>query len=301
MAQTVSLVLGSGGARGYAHIGVIDVLLEKGYDIRSIAGSSMGALIGGLYAGGKLEAYKKWVLTLDMLDVAKLIDFSLGKSGMIQGEKVFKVIQKMIGDVRIEELKIPFTAVATDIIKEKEVWLQKGSLLDAIRASIAIPTIFTPKIIENRYLIDGGILNPLPIAPTLSDMTDITIAVRLNAQGNKDYTIHIPDKEVEKEIGIRQTFFDLWDKAGELFADKSETAAVEMGIFDIMGHVIDTMQNALTECKMAGYNPDIMIDIPKESCGFHEFNKAYELIELGKVVASKTLDEYRAKTASLEK
>ena len=147
--KTVSLVLGSGEARGYAHIGVIEALLTHGYEIKSISSSSMGALIGGLYACGKLE----------LLDVAKLIDFSFTGTGIIQGDKVFHVIEEMIGDVRIEELPIPFTAVATDLMKQKEVWIQKGKLIDAIRASVAIPTIFTPKKIAERYLVDGGVLN----------------------------------------------------------------------------------------------------------------------------------------------
>jgi NTE family protein len=174
--KTISLVLGSGGARGYAHIGVIEELLEHGYEIKSISGSSMGALIGALYACGKLQVYKEWVLALDLLDVAKLIDFSFTGTGVIQGDKVFHVIEEMIGDIMIEDLPIPFTAVATDLIKQKEVWIQKGRLVDAIRASIAIPTVFTPKKITERYLIDGGVLNPLPIAPTVSDDTDMTIS-----------------------------------------------------------------------------------------------------------------------------
>jgi len=116
--KTVSLVLGSGEARGYAHIGVIEALLTHGYEIKSISGSSMGALIGGLYACGKLEVFKEWVLSLELLDVAKLIDFSFTGTGIIQGDKVFHVIEEMIGDVRIENLPIRFTAVATDLIKQ---------------------------------------------------------------------------------------------------------------------------------------------------------------------------------------
>ncbi len=164
MKKSISLVLGSGGARGYAHIGVIEELLKHDYEIKSISGSSMGALIGALYACGKLGEYKEWVLGLDLFDVASLIDLSFARTGIIQGDKVFKEIEKMIGDVMIEDLPISYTAVATDLIKQKEVWFQKGSLLDAVRASIAIPTVFTPKKIGNRHLIDGGVLNPFPIA-----------------------------------------------------------------------------------------------------------------------------------------
>lgn len=291
--QTVSLVLGSGGARGYAHIGVIEELLKHNYEIKSISGSSMGALIGALYACGKLGEYKEWVLGLDLFDVATLIDLSFARTGIIQGDKVFQEIEKMIGDVMIEDLPISYTAVATDLIKQKEVWFQKGSLLDAVRASIAIPTVFTPKKIAKRHLIDGGVLNPLPIAPTVSDDTDITIAVSLSAHISKTYKVDIPKKQREKENGIQEMFFEMKQKAEELFARESKSEFDEMGIFDIMGRTIDIMQNAVLECKMAGYTPDIIIGIPHNACGFYEFNKAYEMIELGRVIAQEHLKESR--------
>ncbi|HJX16111.1 MAG TPA: patatin-like phospholipase family protein, partial [Candidatus Deferrimicrobiaceae bacterium] len=170
--QTVSLVLGSGGARGLAHIGVIDCLTENGYEIRSIAGSSMGAMIGGIYAAGKLDVFTRWVLALQRLDVIRLLDLSFGSTGLFKGERVIDVLKELIGDRNIEDLPVPFTAVAMDIQNGKEVWLSRGPLFDAIRASIAIPTIFTPHTIEGRQLVDGGLVNPIPIAPTLRDRTD---------------------------------------------------------------------------------------------------------------------------------
>ena len=282
--KTISLVLGSGGARGYAHIGVIEELLKHNYEIKSISGSSMGALIGALYACGKLQAYKEWVLGLNLFDVASLIDLSFARTGIIQGDKVFNEIQNLIGDIKIEDLPISYTAVATDIMKQKEVWFQQGSLIEAVRASIAIPTLFTPKKIAQRYLIDGGVLNPLPIAPTISDDTDITIAVSLNAHISKKYQIKIPEKEIEKENSLQEMFFEMKQKAEKLFERETKTTFEEMGIFDIMGRTIDIMQNAILECKMAGYAPDITINIPHNACGFYEFNKAYEMIELGKII-----------------
>jgi len=282
--KTISLVLGSGGARGYAHIGVIEELLKSDYEIKSISGSSMGALIGALYACGKLEEFKEWVLTLNMLDVIKLVDFSLTGKGIIGGDKVFSVIKDMIGDVLIEDLPIIYTAVATDIIKQKEVWIQKGKLLDAVRASVAIPSFLTPKEIEGRYLIDGGVLNPLPIAPTVSDTTDITIAVSLNAKSDKKYKIEIPDTEHEKKTKIHNIFIEMAQKAEQSLSKESTSKFDDMGMFDIMGRAIDIMQNAVMECKMAGYAPDIIIGIPNDACGFYEFNRAYEMIELGKVI-----------------
>ena len=289
--KTVSLVLGSGGARGYAHIGVIEELLTHGYEIKSISGSSMGALIGALYACGKLEVFKEWVLALDLIDVAKLIDFSFTGTGIIQGDKVFQVFEEIIGDVMIEDLPIPFTAVATDLIKQKEVWIQKGRLIDAVRASIAIPTVFTPKKIGERHLIDGGVLNPLPIAPTIADDTDITIAVNLSTKISKVYKIDMPKKEQEKESGMQEIFSDMAEKAEQLFAREKKSTFNEMGMFDIMGRTIDIMQNAVLDCKMAGYSPDIVIGIPNDTCGFYEFNRAYEMIELGKIITQDHLFE----------
>jgi len=290
--KRVSLVLGSGGARGYAHIGVIEELEKNGYVIESISGSSMGALIGGLYACEKLNEYKEWVLGLDILDIAKLLDFSFLSNGMIQGDKVFHKIQEMVGEVNIEDLPIKYTAVATDLVKQKEVWLQKGDLLDAIRASIAIPTIFTPKKVGNRLLIDGGVLNPLPIAPTISDDTDITIAINLNAYNAKKYDIKIPKKEIEKEYKIKEIFFELKQKAQSFFEKEKKSEFNEMNMFGIVGKTIDIMQNSILECKMAGYSPDIMINIANDACDFYEFNKAFEMIELGRVVTKDLIETY---------
>jgi len=287
--KTVSLVLGSGGARGYAHIGAIEELLKQGYKIKSISGSSIGALIGGLYACGKLKEYKEWVLGLDIFNIAKLLDFSLVGSGMIQGEKVFKKMQEMIGKVNIEDLPIKYTAVATDLIKQKEVWIQEGDLLDAIRASIAIPTIFIPKKISNRLLIDGGVLNPLPIAPTISDNTELTIAINLNATNTKKYTITTPKKEIEKENKLKEIFFELKQKTQSFFEKEVNEPYGSMSMFTIVGKTIDIMQNSVLECKMAGYSPDIIINIPNDACNFYEFSRAYKMIELGRMITQDNL------------
>jgi NTE family protein len=179
--KTVSLVLGSGGARGLAHIGVIHWLEENGYQVRSISGCSMGALIGGMYACGKLDVFEGWVRAISKLDIVKLLDISWGKQGLVEGERIMAALKGLVGDRLIEDLPIEYTAVASDIQREKEVWLKRGSLFDAIRASISLPLFFTPFEIDGVKLLDGGILNPVPIAPTFEDGTDITIAVNLGA------------------------------------------------------------------------------------------------------------------------
>jgi len=178
---SVSLVLGSGGARGYAHIGAIEELVAQGFDIRSIAGSSMGALIGGVHAAGQLAAFRDWVKPLQRLDVLRLLDWTLSGGGLIKGDRIIDKLRELIGEITIEELPISYTAVAVDLMAQREVWFSRGRLFDAIRASIAIPTVLRPHRYQGRTLVDGGLLNPVPITPTLRDLTDCTIAVDVNA------------------------------------------------------------------------------------------------------------------------
>ncbi|WLP91815.1 patatin-like phospholipase family protein [Gordonia sp. NB41Y] len=180
----VALALGSGGARGYAHIGVIAELEARGFTLVSVAGSSMGALVGGLYCGGGLDDYVRWASGLTQIDVMRLLDVSLSRQGGVIGaERVVARVRDILGDARIEDLAIPFTAVATDLGTGRSVWFQNGSLVDAIRASIAIPGVIAPHRYDGRLLADGGILDPLPVAPTSAVNSDVTIGVVLDADG----------------------------------------------------------------------------------------------------------------------
>jgi NTE family protein len=277
--KTVSLVLGSGGARGYAHIGIIKELEKQGYEIKSVCGSSMGALVGGLYAAGKLDEYQKWVSNFNVIDILKLIDFSFNKDGMIKADKVFAKIEEIIGDVCIEDLPISFTATATDIVNKKEVWLQKGSLKDAIRASIAIPTIFTPKQLNGKTLFDGGILNPIPILPTASEFTDLIIAVNLNSdvKAKKEHL-----KLFKKDKGFIQNSISE-------FLQKHITKKESLSYFQLINKSIETMQEIISRHQLASHRPDIMIEIPSDICDFYDFHKANELIEYGKIITKEVL------------
>ncbi len=277
--KTVSLVLGSGGARGYAHIGVIEALEEEGYTIASISGSSMGALVGGLYAAGKLDLYKEWVLSLDVFELLLLVDFTFAKNGMIKGDKIFDIIERMVGDIQIENLPIPFTAVATNLHSQKPVWFQKGNLLDAIRASVAIPTILTPKKIGEQYLVDGGILTPLPTMPLLANHNDYTIAVNIHA--DSDETLHIDEHKETKTIQEKITTYLKMN-----FFDENEQ---ELNAFKIVSKSIETMQNLLIRYELAAHKPDLIIEVPKNICDFYDFHKAKELITYGKKQAKKRL------------
>lgn len=180
MATRVALALGSGGARGYAHIGVINELRDRGYEVVGIAGSSMGALVGGVYAAGSLDEFTEWAQTLTQRTMLRLLDPSISAAGVLRAGKILDAVRDMLGDAAIENLPIPFTAVATDLIAGKSVWLQRGPVDDAIRASIAIPGIVAPHVLDGRLLADGGILDPLPMAPIAAVNADLTIAVSLS-------------------------------------------------------------------------------------------------------------------------
>ncbi len=271
MAKTVSLVLGSGGARGMAHIGIIRWLEEHDYKIESISGCSMGALIGGFYAAGKLENYTEWLRELDTLGMLKLLDFR-GSGGLVSGESLMVKMQELVGDHNIEELPIKFTAVASDVKEEKEIWMNQGSLLSAIRASISLPLFFTPHPYNGRLLIDGGVLNPVPIAPTFHDNTDLTIAVNLG--GKVDLDISLPEPKKEENIS---------SKIKEYFSQMAlpDAVALETGVYQVADNSFDAMQGTIARMKLAAYPPDIEIEIPRNLCGTLEFNRAEEIIEYG--------------------
>ena len=181
MKQKVALVLSGGGARGLAHIGVIEELEKHDFEIVSITGASMGAVVGGVYALGKLEAFKKWMFTLDRMKVFNLVDFTFSSQGLIKGDKVFKRMKEFIADENIENLKIPFAAVAVDLINKKEVVFNQGSMYEALRASVAIPTVLTPVKTENELLVDGGVLNNIPIQHIKRTSNDLLVVVDVNA------------------------------------------------------------------------------------------------------------------------
>lgn len=287
--KTISLVLGSGGARGLAHIGVIQVLEERGYDIRSISGSSMGALIGGIYAAGKLDVYTEWVCALERMNVLRLLDVSFSGAAIFKGERIINTLRELIGETNIEDLPITFTAIATDLEESKEVWLSSGLLCEAIRASIAFPTIFSAVPYQGKTLVDGGLLNPIPIAPTLRDLTDITIAVSLSGHAK----IIPEDLPLEKDIPeehnrYHQKIIDFIDNLQRKDTEKKDDA----GFFDIISKSIDVMQLTIANFKLAAYAPDILVEIPKDACSIYEFERAEELIAIGRREATARLDGF---------
>ena len=313
---TISLVLGSGGARGYAHIGVIEELLAQGYEIRSISGASMGALIGGVYAAGKLDGYRDWVRELQRFDVLRMLDWTFSGGGLIKGDRIVDKLRELIGEMNIEDLPIAYTAVAVDLQAQREVWFSRGSLFDAIRASIAIPTVFRPHRYEGRMLVDGGLLNPVPITPTLRDLTDCTIAVDLNAPAETPEVIAadapIDPAQIEPasdgvpivadappaESGEQQSAPGYKQKITELLGgllekrDKKDEPA-DAGLLETFARSLDVVQATITRFKLAAQPPDLLVPIPRNAAAFYEFHRADELIELGRVRMRVALQDFR--------
>jgi len=278
---TVALVLGSGGARGLAHIGVLRWLDEHGFDIRVISGSSIGALIGGFYAAGTLDIYTRWVRALRQADVLRLIDFAFSRGGLIGGDRVMQTLERLLGDANIEDLPIRYTAVATDLENQKEVWLQRGSLFQAIRASISVPAFFAPVTWRGRVLVDGGLLNPIPIAPTLSAHTDLTIAVNLSGEPRDvsqetEAAPPVPNRNRGNSYQDRINAF--LDELLERFTERDEES---INMYNVIIRSFDAMQVTIARFKQAAYTPDHVIDIPANAARLLEFHRADEMISLG--------------------
>lgn len=291
----VALVLGSGGARGLAHIGAIEVLEKHGVDIVAIAGSSMGALVGGIHAAGRLRDYRDWVCALERSDVLRLLDFAFGHPGLIKGEKVIGVMKELVGEHRIEDLPIDFTAVATDIAGQREVWINSGPLFDAIRASIAIPMLFTPHRIGGRELVDGGLLAPVPVAPMRQVQADVVIAVDVNSRHASGLHALAPrpapaPPSVAAELppaepGIKQRIAALF----ESMLERGSPLPAQPGLMDLMSRSLDTMQAQLSRLQLAIDPPDLLIRVPRDTCMFHEYWRAAEVIEAGREAARRAL------------
>ena len=278
MAKTVSLVLGSGGARGLVHVGIIRWLIEHGYQIKSISGCSIGALIGGVYAAGKLDEFEEWVTSIDQSDMAMMLDFSWQSSGIFKGDKIIDTLRGLIGEISIEDLPIPYTAVAANVADEKEVWLQSGSLFDAIRASISLPLFFTPHVINGEVLIDGGVLNPVPIAPTFSDKTDFTLAVNLGGEPEMLQQEVIPVSLPTKESNLHEKVVHFIDNLGSSVKSKM---SFNFAAYDIANQAFDAMQSTIARQKLAAYPADITLEVPRNACGTLEFDRSQEMIDRG--------------------
>ena len=279
--KRIALVLGSGGARGLAHIGIIQHLESLGHEVVYISGCSMGALVGGIYAAGQLEPYAEWARKMKKSDLFSLLDLAFGWTGLFKGDRLMGVLKELVGDHVIEELPIGFTAVATDLTEQREIWLNRGPLFDAIRASIAIPTVFTPHPYLGRILVDGGLLNPIPIAPALNQAADMIIAVNLNAHSRRS-------RQRAEEL-VRGGDAERSAKSDDEEAEGDGGGPKVPSIVDVVTMSLDLMQNTIARMKLASYSPDIVIDVPRDACLFYEFYRAEEMIALGRECAEAAL------------
>lgn len=282
MNKKVHLVLGSGGARGVAHISVIEELQKEGYEIIEVIGCSMGAVIGGIYAAGHLEEYKKWMQSLTRRDVFDLLDFTFTKQGFVKGEKLFNKHLEVTGQERIEDFDIPFTAIATDMKNHEEVHFKSGDLYKALRASVSIPGFFVPVIDEDRVLVDGGVLNPLPINLVQRKEDAQIIAVNLNGEYDPKYDVQ---KETDKKHEIKKWFENLLpDAVKERRVRKSQLEPEDdpLSMIELMDTSYSFTQDRLTELMIEVYKPDVLVQIPRNACGMFDFDRADDLLKIGR-------------------
>jgi NTE family protein len=282
----IGLVLGSGGARGLAQIGVIEVLEERGLEIVAIAGTSIGALVGGLHAAGKLGEYRDWMVGMDRNAMLRLLDPGWGRPSLFTGHRLLSALREVCGSPLIEDLSIDFTAVAVDLERHREVWLRQGDMWDAVRASFAIPGLFTPHVVNGRALVDGGLLAPLPLTAMRMSEADTVIAVDLNgpprAQDQQAAT--------ETDGGTSAPPSRWWPLRHRTDPPADAGHGPRLGFIELMTLSLDTMQARIARVQLALDPPGVEIRIPRDASQFYEFWRAAELIALGREEAARALD-----------
>ena len=249
--RRIALVLGGGGARGAAHIGAIEALEAAGFEIASVAGTSMGALVGGMYAAGCLGPFKEWICGLDRYKILGMIDLAFSAEGLVKGDRVMKALRRMVPDVRIEELPVPFAAVAADLLTGREVVFDHGSLFDAIRSSISIPSVFRPVRLGGMILVDGGTVNPVPLDRVVRRSGDLLVAVDACAP----------------------------------FAGRHR----QVNCYSMLSCSSEIMMQRITRLMRRLYEPDILIEIPSDRFGVFEFHRAGEICAVGRRIMEETL------------
>lgn len=285
--EPVALVLGAGGARGLAQIGVIEVLEERGFDIVAISGSSSGALVGGIFAAGRLREFDARIRTMSRRDFLRLLDPGWRRSGVLRGARLVDAMREVVGDPLIESLPVEFTAVAVDLQRQREVWLRDGRLWDALRASFAIPGLFTPHRVNGRALVDGGLLSPLPIAATRLSDAHRLIAVDMHGWPQRPPGMPAATDAVTENTSLAARIGDWFERRS---GEAPDDDALAMGLPEIMARSLDTMQAQISRVQIALDPPELVIRIPRDVCSFYEFWRAAELIDVGRAEAARALD-----------
>ena len=278
--KDVALVLSSGGARGLAHSGAIDELEGQGYHIKSVAGCSMGALVGGMYAAGKLAEFKQWMMGIDKKKILSLLDLSLSINHLVKGVKIIDALKEVVPDVKIEDLDIPFCAVATDWESGREVVFRKGSLYEAIRASISLPLFFDPVKRDGMVMVDGGIMNPLPLNRVARTGDDLLVAVNVSAQYDTDHLRLREAVEQQKPKAVSKAVAVL---------RKLLPGNLDLNYVTLLTRMYSLMiqQNAVLSAKL--YHPDVLVDIAMNRFGSFEYDQVAKISKLGQMKMKKAL------------
>lgn len=284
MKKKIALVLSGGGARGLAHIGAIETLESHGYEITSIAGCSMGALIGGMYVAGKLPEVKDWVLALDRRKVLSLVDFSLSLTHLVKGDRVMEALKEIVPDVNIEDLPIPYTAVATDWNSGKEVIFNHGSLYDAIRASISIPLFLNPVRREEMLLVDGGLVNSLPLNRVVRHSGDLLFGINVSTH---DYQGELLMQQfVERKLLSKSMPAAVMNRIMKHFE------GININYVTLLMRTIAIMLEQNTRQQILISRPDLVVQVPMKRYGVFDFDKAAAILQIGKHKTSRALRRF---------
>ena len=282
--KDVALVLSSGGARGLAHIGAIEELEAQGYRITAIAGCSMGALIGGVYAAGKLKEFREWMKTINRKKMLKLTDFSLSLNHIVKGSRIIEAIMEFVPDMPIENLPIPYCAVATDWKSGREVVFRQGSLFEAIRASISLPAFYEPVQRDGMILIDGGVTNPIPLNRVERHDGDILVGVDVSGQ---DYEAQSKEKQAKTEQSKQRISFS------QQIINKLRPESIEFNSYTMLSRVSSLMirQNSILMAQLM--HPDVLVDIQMSGYGSFDYDKSEKIIAVGRKKTQQALSKYQ--------
>lgn len=324
--RNVALVLSSGGPRGFAYIGAIESLMDHGYHITSVAGTSIGSLIGGIYAAGKLPEFKEWLYSLDTWKVFSLMDLSIAKNHIVKGERIINAMMEIVPNVNIEDLEIPYRAVAADLYTGEEMVFDSGKLFTAIRASISIPSLFRPVKYGSTTLIDGGIANPLPLDRVVRTPGDILVAFDVNAVNveqlqmilaeehrarqadeafheSKRTEIKVAFEELKKDsdIGLVKRLKQVGSRSISVLRDVisyqknfDEDTSLDIGenYYDLLDRTFTLMNHRITELTLRLQKPDILVKMPFDSYGeITDYAKAYEISQMGRKLMDEALEK----------
>ncbi|MCD8505050.1 MAG: patatin-like phospholipase RssA [Burkholderiaceae bacterium] len=302
----LALALGGGAARGWAHVGVIRALEQRGIRPDIVCGTSIGALVGAAYASGELDRFEQWIKRLTVVDIVTFMDFSLN-GGLIKGEKLMGFFEKTFVDRPIENLRLPFAAVACDLHSGAEVWLRDGSTADAVRASLALPGLLTPVHYRGKTLVDGGLVNPVPVSLARAMGSDLVIAVDLNADligrhlkehetdssSSDDKQRAVPVSDDDNSSGwiehVQQQLQKRMPLKWPAWGDK-DTPPVP-SLFDVVASSINIMQVRITRSRMAGEPPDLIIAPKLADLGLMDFHRAEIAIEEGRLAVERAVDQ----------